>query len=267
MYIIHVIMDIKEEIIDVGEPLPERKSFFIEPPKQALWKQIIYLVVGLLLFQGLGTIFALIAKVLIENGSMDAIAGAAFTNFTAYAVEFVIIIGLTIGDYKKIFENFKSWKPYVFGIAGLIAILSINAIYSTILTMAGVEFGDNQNEEAVNSIVTSYPVLSLFIFGIVGPLCEEFTYRAGLFASLKRLNKVVAYIVTIIVFTFIHFDFESFVTGTWANELLNVPLYVTAAFTFTFLFDKFGFAASITSHVANNLLSLLAALARTLLPQ
>ena len=72
-----------------------------------------------------------------------------------------------------------------------------------------------------------------------------------------RINKYLAYAVTILVFAFIHFDFECFGKGTLVNELLNMPFYLFAGFTFTFLYEKFGFGASVMAHVSNNLYSII----------
>ena len=70
----------------------------------------------------------------------------------------------------------------------------------------------------------------------------------------KRKNRILAYVATIIIFTLIHFDFGA---KTMTNELLNIPYYAAAAFAFTFAYDQYGFAASVTAHVANNLFSVI----------
>ncbi|MBP5694703.1 MAG: CPBP family intramembrane metalloprotease, partial [Bacilli bacterium] len=100
-----------------------------------------------------------------------------------------------------------------------------------------------------------YPITCLFIFGLIGPICEEITYRVGLFSLLKRKNRALAYLVTIAVFALIHFNFSND-PATLLNEIINLPYYMFAAFAFSFAFDKFGFAASATAHISNNLISL-----------
>ena len=129
-----------------------------------------------------------------------------------------------------------------------------NLFYNLILSLAGVSIADNANESSLNSIVTAFPMASLLFFAFIGPVCEELTYRVGLFSLTKRVNRIFAYIVTIIVFTLIHFDFTS---KTMVNELLNIPFYAFAAFVFTFLYEKFGLASSVSAHITNNLFSLL----------
>ena len=132
---------------------------------------------------------------------------------------------------------------------------AFNALYSTFLQLIKVTSSDNANEASLQSLQDIYPLTCLIIFGIIGPICEEMTYRVGLFSLFKRKNKVVAYVVTIAVFALIHFNF-SLDPDTLVNELLNLPYYMFAAAAFSFTYDKFGFAGSVTAHISNNLLSL-----------
>ena len=54
------------------------------------------------------------------------------------------------------------------------------------------------------------------------------------------------------------FDFNNVnYAANLTNELLNMPLYLFAGFAFSFLYDKFGLAASFTSHALNNLVSII----------
>lgn len=185
-------------------------------------------------------------------------------NTSVYLIIFAILLAIVNVDFKKLLSSYKSKWALLGAIIGLVTILSFNRIYSTI-TSFFYQMTDNDNESALDSIIVIYPIISLIIFGIVGPICEELTYRVGLFESLKKLckSKVPAYIVTMIIFALIHFAFESVtafvLTGDPAymiNELLNIPLYLSAAFVFTFLYDRIGFAASTNCHIFNNLLSI-----------
>ena len=85
--------------------------------------------------------------------------------------------------------------------------------------------GVNDNENAIDSITNAYPLLSLLVFGIMGPVVEEFTYRVGLFSFIRRFNRPAAYIITIAIFALIHFNFQS---TNIVNELINLPSYIVA---------------------------------------
>lgn len=174
-------------------------------------------------------------------------------NGSAYLILGVYFIFMIKDESHEMFKSFKNWQGYVAAGIGFALIISFNMIYNSILSLANVGISDNANETSLNSMVTQFPLASLLIFAFIGPACEEITYRIGLFSLTRRVNRILAYIVTIVVFTLIHFDFF---TKNMVNELLNIPFYAFAAFVFTFLYDRFGFASSLSAHITNNLLSI-----------
>lgn len=174
-------------------------------------------------------------------------------NGVAYVVIFSIFMVFASKDISEYLKSFKKWQPYVAGLIGFAIIIAFSVIYNSILSMAGIKTTDNANETAVNSVVGSFPLSSLLILAFIGPICEELTYRVGLFTFLRRINGILAYVVTIAIFALIHFDFQS---ETIVNELLNLPFYAFTAFVFSFLYERFGLAGSLTAHVVNNFISI-----------
>ncbi len=175
-------------------------------------------------------------------------------NCTAYALLFTALLFIvTPLAFKDLLKGFKKLTPYVAGIACLVAILSFNFVYGIILSFIKVPVSDNVNEQNIETMTKMYFLPSLIFFGIIGPVCEELTYRVGLFSLGARKSKFLGYIITIVVFAFIHFNFEP---DSLVNELLNLPYYAFAALAFSFTYDKFGFAGSVTGHILNNLLSI-----------
>lgn len=198
-----------------------------------------------------------------DSSQEELLRATALINFISYGILIGALMGTINVDVPKLFKSFAKWVPYVAGLIGLIAIFAFNFMYNLTLTIIGINIGDNSNESGINSIIGMYPVLSILIFGLVGPICEELTYRVGLFSVLRRVNKWLPYLVVIFVFALIHFDFTAIVEfdkpsyfTNLINEILNLPLYAFAGFTFSFLYDKFGLASSITAHTLNNLLSI-----------
>ncbi len=227
-----------------------------------IWKQILFFTIGLF---GL-TVISLLIQIIVQLAARRTIVsdynyqtfmGSStfdmIVNGSTYLIIAVIFLILMKDDTNEFFKSFKDWKPYVAAAIGFSAILTFNLFYNLILNATGVVISDNANESSLNSIVSDFPFLSLLIFALIGPIVEEFTYRVGLFSLLKRVHISLAYVVTIIVFTFIHFDFQS---NNMVNELLNIPFYMFAAATFCFLYHRFGLASSISAHVTNNLLSI-----------
>ncbi len=225
-------------------------------------KQLIIFIVGLLGLNIAATVFSVIF--MAANGDID---NAALTiNFLSYLVIFCSLAALVWMHYKGLFKSFKRWKPYVFGLAGLGALLVFNMGYNAFI-QAVHPITDNANETAVNSYILSSPVMAFFVIVIFGPVVEELTYRVGLFSLLSRVHIVLGYILTALTFAFIHFDWSciiSYLAGdieaavfneVLINELLNIPLYIAAGVVFNFLYHKFGLASSLTAHMTNNLLS------------
>ena len=227
------------------------------------WKQLTIFAIGLFGIQ----LAALLAQIIIifvaKNNGLDVKVLAedvnvnAWINFSIYLFIFIIFLLVLKKDCIKLLKTFKHWSVPVSAIAGYIAIIVFNVTYNIILQLIGVKISDNANENSIQEIVKIYPILSIIIFGVIGPICEELTYRVGLFSALKRVHIALAYTVTIIVFALIHFDFTS---ANMANELLNLPYYLFAATVFSVLYHKFGFASSLSAHITNNVLSFLTAI-------
>ena len=174
-------------------------------------------------------------------------------NAAAYGVLLLILLIIINIDIKKLAKSFAQWKGYIAALIGLGVIFAFNIIYNSILNAAGVRITSNNNQQALDTNNATFPITSLLIFGIVGPICEELTYRVGLFSLSKRISKWVAYPVTIVVFALIHFDFQA---SNMVNEWINIPYYAVAAFTLSFVYDKYGFSSSCVLHIANNIISL-----------
>ena len=177
-----------------------------------------------------------------------------FVNAFSYCIIFTVLTFAAKPGLRNLFQSFKDKKTYIAALITMACIYGFNIAYNIFLNSLGVSASANNNQSTLDSIVKIYPLISLVVFGIMGPICEELTYRVGLFDCVKRKNRYLAYAVTIIVFTLIHFDFAS---SNMVNELLNIPFYAVAAFTFTFIYDQYGFAASVTAHITNNLISII----------
>lgn len=196
--------------------------------------------------------------------ALGTIEAKATINFTVYFIVFAILIAIINVDFKHLFISFKDKWPLPAALIGLAVILTFNRLYSTTINFF-YKMTNNENENSLDSIIVVYPFISLVVFGLIGPIVEEITYRVGLFDTIKKgtRSRLIAYIVSMLVFALIHFSFDSIIkyinTGNpkqFINELLNLPLYLSAAFVFTFLYDKGGIAASLYCHIFNNILSI-----------
>ena len=229
--------------------------------------QLIFFGVGWLGLQIIATateILALfITKVPLEELTkrVDIVGPIEFITYFILLAAMVLLLFLS-KSYKSFPRIFKDWKTYVFGLAGLGMIYVASYIWE--LISQGFVNETSSNQSLVRDITIAYPALSIIFFCFVGPLCEELTYRVGLFGLMRRVNRVAAYFVAIFFFAFVHFDISSILViftkqdvSFFIKELWNFPSYLIGAAVLVFVYDFWGFGASSFTHVLNNLIGIL----------
>ncbi|MCF0113512.1 MAG: CPBP family intramembrane metalloprotease [Bacilli bacterium] len=180
-------------------------------------------------------------------------------NFLSYGLLFAFIALLLWKNWKNVIQSFRGWKPFAIGaltgIGVIMASIACNVFSTALAQVIGIEYGDNQNQNLLAEIVPAFPVISLLIFGLIGPFCEECTYRVGLFSFLSRISRPAAYAISAVFFGLIHFGWNT-ITGGDADalilELLNLPAYIVSGLIFSISYDKGGFSASWIGHAFNN---------------
>ncbi len=243
-----------------GELLPTRFPNVI----QVHWiKQIFLFLIG---WGGLTAVSLLVSVFFVlyaKNAIPDEIQREAFLNsnqvsimlnLITYSTLFVGILGLLWKDIVVVLKSFKRLRAIALGLAYGVAVMTSVIIYNLIIIFSGIEMSDNQNESAIVTMMTSYPIMSLIAFVILGPIVEEMTYRLGLFSLVHRFNRPLAYVVTMLVFGVIHMSFNQ---ATIINELINLPSYIIAGTILTYAYEREGFAVSTYAHITNNLISFL----------
>lgn len=240
-----------------NEPETSRYGNKMIPAK----KQLVVFLTGWIGFRIFALIIEVIAAIIAQFNGLNVVAilntvnGAMITNTLAYLSLLVALVLIINIDFVKLFKSFKHYQSYIAGFVCLVAIILFQYVYLVSLNALNLLPKDNANESSIQQISTTFKFSSLIVFGILGPVCEELTYRVGLFSLLKRKSKWAAYVFTMIIFAFIHFNF-SLTPSVLLNEILNLPLYMFAAIAFSFTYDKFGLAGSLTAHIANNIISL-----------
>lgn len=209
--------------------------------------QVIALLVQVFLVNSISIATEVIPQLVVRDALVKMLI-----NSLAYGILLITLLFITYSDLLKQLKSFKQWQSYLAGVVCLLSIYAFNFIYGNLIRLIPMPVTDNVNETAVVSLQNLYPILSLIIFGFIAPICEELTYRTGLFSLMKRKSRKLAYIVTIAVFTLIH---SNFTYANFFNELLNLPYYAYAAFAFCFTYEHFGFAGSLIPHILNNTIS------------
>ena len=232
---------------ELSEPVLNQENPTPSAPKYALWKRGVLAAIGTIGLY-IVSLFALVFVLFIPKSDQDAAL-----MLIVYSLLFMAMAGFCFIDIKKFIHIFKGWKPYVFGLAFGIAMILLDMAYTNFVNLF-YSLDTGGNEESVRSVIDLYPVASIFIIGIVGPLIEELTYRIGIFGLLRRVNIVLAYVVASLIFGFMHFDFTS---GNIVLEFILLPTYVLSGTIFCLAYDLFGLPCSWTAHVTNNLFSVI----------
>lgn len=226
-------------------------------------RQLILFGIGWLGLNVIALFVSLIVRNYLANIYTDPVALAlalqhisvgATINIVSYIILLTILGIFSFETTKKLWHLFINvsniFKGLGYGGLVLLAGISLNVIYMVFK----VELNDNANESTITAIMKNYPFFSFIAFVIAGPVCEELTYRLGLFGFLNRINRYFAYGVTFVFFGLIHFDFQ---TTELLNELLNLPFYLIAGLLFCYIYEREGLAVATYAHITNNLASFL----------
>ncbi|MBP5575131.1 MAG: CPBP family intramembrane metalloprotease [Bacilli bacterium] len=151
------------------------------------------------------------------------------------------------------FSKYRRNIDYIYGLAYAITLVFVSSLVGNITSLF-YQVTDNVNQSTAVIFSKNYPLLAFFVIGILGPVCEELTYRVGLYSFLRRINKYLALAITVIVFAFIHFDFDA---ADMVNELWSIPSYIAAGVVLTIAYEHRGPACSMVAHVLYNIFAFL----------
>lgn len=246
----------------------EKKESLLHFPSRVInlpnFKNITLFLVGFIGLQLISLFLSLILVSINPYLGFFSNEGTALLNFSTYLIVFGILILIIGKEFSQIFPDFKKGRTYLYGITYGLMLIVISSIVSNIFHLIFSIDSSNNNQQQIESVTTLFPIASTLIFGIVGPICEEFTYRLGLFSPLvKRLKPVFAYIIVALIFGFLHFDFTVLILGDTSsiiNELVNIPSYVVSGLLLTYFYHKEGIVASSFAHITNNLFSIIVTL-------
>lgn len=258
---------------------PDGNVVALKDPKTPIFTNIIILLVGFVFFFFLAQmLFSVGLSIYLKNNNLD---NDYYTNILSQKTSFqalfqaivyfstiiaLIITTLYLKQIKALFKPFAKMRTYIYGIGGGLIVLLLSSSYNYFAGLISpIDIADNVNQTAVVNLIQGFPLLMFVIIPFVGPLTEEFIYRYGLFGTLKKINPIVGYVVTGLIFGLIHFNIPSSgpdFNAKLINEFINLPSYIMSGLLFCYLYDKENFATATVAHITNNLI----AFAVTLIP-
>ena len=220
-------------------------------------KQILLFVCG---FVGLGLISTIVSVIAaaIGNPDFNLFEKTMLTTdqlFASNTITYVLILSGIIfvvwKDWKNILHSYKRWQVYVFALIGAAVLFGYNFLYNNVL-LKSLNIGTNENQTNALELVQKFPIGSLIVMGVCGPIVEEFTYRLGLHGILRRVNRWLPYVASSFIFAIIHVDLSSLFSANYLNELLNFPTYLVSGLILSFIYEKEGIGSSTLAHILYN---------------
>lgn len=114
-----------------------------------------------------------------------------------------------------------------------------------------IQIAVNKNTEASILLVKNFPAASFINMVIGAALAEEITFRVGVFGFVRRKSRILAYIVSAVLFGLVHVD----LTGASVQELLSMPIYIIIGLICAYAYEKYGLLANVIVHAMNNLIA------------
>ena len=210
------------------------------------------------MFATIGSAFYLIAKGQVDPTQFLNSVNSNFNTvafFVSECIGALVVLILLRKQLKAILENLKSVKNIIVIVA--LTLMSILVVEGWGMFCNSVlNVGANENQNIVVGSLDYLPVLSVIVVGFIVPILEEVVFRAGIFGLVKRVNKPLAYVLSVFLFAILHFSFS----GNMNVELLNLPSYIICGLLLTYTYDKYGLAGSVLAHSINNVVAVVTAL-------
>ena len=144
----------------------------------------------------------LIIQILVALLIRDAITDKTALDATMISCTYILMLGglfflIFFTRRKHFFSKYKRKIDYIYGLAYAITLIFVGALVGNVISLF-YQVTDNANQSTAVIFSKNYPLLAFFVIGFLGPICEELTYRVGLYSFLRRINGGI--ILTVLVF-------------------------------------------------------------------
>lgn len=248
------------------DPLKEKFNLF------PVWKHLAFFIIGWLGLKVIATVISTIVVLIYTSNGIDLsleefarenVIANMIVNISCYTLLTIILL-LICGksSLKEIGKQFKNKNALIDGIAyGALLMIASGAVAMVINLIRGGDTTVNDNQAAIELMTRVVPVPMFIMTVIFAPICEEFTYRLGLFNVLRRKNRWLAYLCASLIFAFIHFSIpqkgETY-NAELANEFWNIPSYIVSGVILCRAYEKHqNIATSMIAHAMNNFIAII----------
>lgn len=230
------------------------------------WKAVVIFLIGII---GLSFLYSFILiaafrsvenydlfNVVMNRNNFNKING--MMQFMTYVFGFCIAYKI-VGEkaIKKIFSKYKEFSIYTRGIVYGFVLLFAQVVCNIVITIITGPVEENQNQNVLIELAKASPLFMGITTVVLAPFFEEITYRYSLFGVVHKKSRILAYVVTILVFGLIHFDFNCFGSAERMKiEFLNLPSYLISGGILCYAYEKEdSLICSIVAHATNNFIA------------
>jgi len=154
------------------------------------------------------------------------------------------ILTKTTQSFKRFLKQFT--YPIVYGAGAVAGIILLLIMY---VSAKYTPFGESANYKELIRLIDETLVAS-FIIALFPPLLEEFICRKLIFGYLKKYSKLLAYVVSSVVFTLGHYQFS---VVKCYEELNTTPTYFITGMVLAYTYSSTGYLlSSMFAHYINN---------------
>ena len=97
----------------------------------------------------------------------------------------------------------------------------------------------NPNSDEIASEVTVNRGAIYLVALILAPITEELLFRGVVFGSIRRKNRILAYVISALVFSFYHV-WQYFFTGYDPSLFINVLQYIPPSIALAYCYERSG---------------------------
>lgn len=183
-------------------------------------------------------------------------------NLVCYFASFLLIVLFMHGYLRRSLDNFLDHPLHclkcVFTALGVCIVLNIavNLLLPTLLDKLEL-VSSNPNQTTVETLFDKDRRVMAVMAVLLAPMVEEPIFRGGIFCPLRRRSRVLAYVVTVLIFGMYHI-WSYMLSERDLRYLVYILQYIPGGVALCWSYDKSGSIwTAILFHMSYNALSLL----------
>lgn len=199
-------------------------NFTSQLTKKETVAALVYLPVHLLLLPTL-------MGFLVGLGLLDETAA----NFVYYAIGCLYMLVLLHGFLRRDFDPLcdNPLKVLLNVLGGIGVMYLCNLAVNLLLMLLLPDGSDNQNNDAIMGMGSQNWGMMSAMAVFLAPIVEECLFRAGIFGTLRRRNRILAYVVAVLAFSAYHiWSYAIADPSYWLYIIQYIPVSVLLCYVY-----------------------------------